>query len=42
MSERGIPEALTNDHHFEQAGFRILLNEVSLPADHLLHGLLSI
>ena len=42
MSERGIPEALTNDHHSEQAGFRILLNEVSLPADHLLHGVLSI
>jgi len=27
MSERGIPEALTNDHHFEQAGFRILLKK---------------
>jgi len=25
MRERGITEALGNDHHFEQAGFRILL-----------------
>ncbi len=25
MRERGIVEALTADHHFEQAGFRILL-----------------
>jgi len=25
MRERGIIEALTADHHFEQAGFRILL-----------------
>jgi predicted nucleic acid-binding protein len=25
MTERGITEALTNDHDFEQAGFRILL-----------------
>jgi predicted nucleic acid-binding protein len=25
MSERGIAEALTADHHFEQAGFRVLL-----------------
>jgi|SRR4051812_20277026 predicted nucleic acid-binding protein len=25
MRERGITEALTSDHHFEQAGFRILL-----------------
>ena len=25
MRERGITDALTNDHHFEQAGFRILL-----------------
>jgi uncharacterized protein len=25
MRERGITEALSNDHHFEQAGFRILL-----------------
>ena len=25
MRERGIIEALSNDHHFEQAGFRILL-----------------
>ena len=27
MRERGITDALTNDHHFEQAGFRILLKE---------------
>ena len=26
-SERGIIEALTGDHHFEQAGFRALLTE---------------
>lgn len=25
MKERGVSEALTNDHHFEQAGWRILL-----------------
>ncbi|HEY3324878.1 MAG TPA: PIN domain-containing protein [Planctomycetota bacterium] len=25
MKERGIAEALTGDHHFEQAGFRALL-----------------
>jgi predicted nucleic acid-binding protein len=25
MQERGITEALTGDHHFEQAGFRALL-----------------
>jgi hypothetical protein len=25
MRERGIIEALTGDHHFEQAGFRALL-----------------
>ena len=25
MRERDITDALTNDHHFEQAGFRILL-----------------
>jgi len=25
MNERKIPEALTADHHFEQAGFKILL-----------------
>lgn len=27
MEERGITEALTADHHFEQAGFRPLLRE---------------
>jgi predicted nucleic acid-binding protein len=27
MRERGITEALSADHHFEQAGFRILLKE---------------
>lgn len=27
MNERGISDALTNDHHFEQAGFRILLKD---------------
>ena len=26
MRRRGIQEALTSDHHFEQAGFRVLLN----------------
>ncbi len=26
MEERGISEALTCDHHFEQAGFRLLLH----------------
>jgi hypothetical protein len=25
MRERGITEALTADHHFEQAGFNVLL-----------------
>jgi hypothetical protein len=25
MRQHGIPDALTGDHHFEQAGFRILL-----------------
>jgi len=25
MKERGLEEALTHDHHFKQAGFRILL-----------------
>jgi hypothetical protein len=25
MQDRGITEALTGDHHFEQAGFKILL-----------------
>ena len=27
MNERGISDALTNDHHFEQASFRILLKD---------------
>ena len=27
MNERGITDALTSDHHFEQAGFRILLKD---------------
>jgi predicted nucleic acid-binding protein len=27
MTERDITEALTGDHHFEQAGFRALLRE---------------
>jgi uncharacterized protein len=27
MNERGITDALTNDHHFEQAGFQILLKD---------------
>ncbi len=27
MTERGLTEALTGDHHFEQAGFRALLRE---------------
>ena len=25
MKEHGLSEALTNDHHFEQAGFKALL-----------------
>jgi uncharacterized protein len=28
MTERGLTEALTGDHHFEQAGFRALLREI--------------
>jgi predicted nucleic acid-binding protein len=28
MTERAISEALTGDHHFEQAGFRALLRDV--------------
>jgi predicted nucleic acid-binding protein len=28
MTERGIVEALTGDHHFEQAGFQALLRSV--------------
>src|SRR5437867_3313936 len=27
MTERGIADALTNDHHFEQAGFQILMKQ---------------
>ena len=27
MKQRGITDALTHDHHFEQAGFRVLLKE---------------
>lgn len=27
MQERGLTEALTNDKHFEQAGFRAILRE---------------
>ncbi len=27
MQEHGLTEALTGDHHFEQAGFRALLKE---------------
>jgi predicted nucleic acid-binding protein len=27
MSERGLTEALTGDHHFEQAGFRAVLSD---------------
>jgi len=29
MQQHGIAEALTADHHFEQAGFRILLGQVA-------------
>jgi hypothetical protein len=28
MEERGITEALTTDHHFQQAGFRAILREL--------------
>ncbi len=28
MQERGLTEALTTDHHFEQAGFRAILREL--------------
>lgn len=31
MRQRGITEALTHDHHFEQAGFRALLRELDAP-----------
>ena len=27
MNERGITDTLTSDHHFEQAGFRVLLKD---------------
>jgi len=27
MTDRGLTDALTGDHHFEQAGFRALLRE---------------
>src|SRR5208282_5143253 len=27
MNERGMTDALTSDHHFEQAGFQILLKD---------------
>jgi uncharacterized protein len=27
MRERGITDALTNDHHFAQAGFRVLMSK---------------
>jgi predicted nucleic acid-binding protein len=27
MNDRGLTEALTGDHHFEQAGYRALLND---------------
>jgi predicted nucleic acid-binding protein len=27
MTDRGITDALTHDHHFEQAGFRVLIKE---------------
>jgi predicted nucleic acid-binding protein len=29
MAEHGLTDALTGDHHFQQAGFRALLKEVS-------------
>jgi len=28
MTDRGLTDALTGDHHFEQAGFRALLRQV--------------
>jgi uncharacterized protein len=31
MQEQGLTDALTTDHHFEQAGFRALLREGSKP-----------
>ena len=31
MSDRGLTEALTGDHHFEQAGFRAALGSIVIP-----------
>jgi uncharacterized protein len=31
MQDRGLTDALTGDHHFQQAGFNILLAPASLP-----------
>lgn len=31
MSDRGLTDALTGDHHFEQAGFRALLRQPRCP-----------
>jgi hypothetical protein len=31
MEDQGITEALTGDHHFEQAGFRPLLKDGFIP-----------
>ncbi len=28
MARRNVQQALTADHHFEQAGFRVLLSEI--------------
>lgn len=33
MTQRQITDALTGDHHFEQAGFRALLREPTTPKD---------
>jgi hypothetical protein len=33
MTQRQITDALTGDHHFEQAGFRALLREPTTPED---------
>jgi predicted nucleic acid-binding protein len=32
MWDRGLTDALTSDHHFEQAGFRILLKYLDVCA----------